>query len=205
MKKREDLTLEEEILYLGKMKLWSEWIPLSKVNTEILNQPGLYEQSILINEERIIFYLGKTNSTLGSRFESYKKNGSHLKRFFRQFKEKKYVIEIRWREMTSMCTRKIGEDRPKLEESKILVNVDYILNCQENNRRRIEDLNILIHKLDKDSKEIVDIVEVKKNKLLSEESNKKLTKNTKEKTLDVEGWVLKKDGTRDKRYKGPIQ
>lgn len=226
MLKREELTTEDEVAHLGKKKYWSAWTDIYKTVDMELNAPGLYEQSIMVNKERIIVYLGKTNSTIGERFSSYIKNGSHLKRFYKQFKEAGFGIEVRWKEFTSMSTRSVGEDRPKIEESKILAKVDYILNYQENNKRRIDDLNKLIG--DEKKFIIVDKIEVKqklseetaikKKKCIEEDKMEKTTISSKgkektytnskgkEKTVivDEENYVLKKDGTRDKRYKKAI-
>jgi hypothetical protein len=191
---------------------------------------------------RVPLYIGKTNSTIGDRLSSYIKNGSHLKRFFKQFKEHGITIETRWREFSSISTRNVNsEDRPKMEESKILAKVDYILNHQENVKRRIEDLNKLINdekvvivdkikKVEKTKKieEVEKIGETEKNSNVSEETTcKKLVKrkeNEKKESIngtekmyinskgqkksvivDEENFVLKNDGTRDKRYTKAIK
>lgn len=227
--KREELTIDNEKEILGEEKEWSEWEEIYKIKTNQLNFSGLYEQCVNIEGNRIIMYLGMNNTTLGERISSYKINGSHLKHFYEQFKKHEIKIELRWKRRGYVSTRlKSENNRIKEEESTILSKIDYILNSQENNVRRIDDFNVLIKKYC--NKEIIILDKIKKSKetLLKEkldilsiekkETKKEDVKDTNfikisyynkknvliERTVNKEGWVITRAGEKDKRYKKPF-
>lgn len=209
-KKRELLTLEEEKDILGKKNIWNKWIFIKDLKNYTINVPGIYEISIKHKElkNRIIIYLGKAgggNSTLSSRFSSYAKDGSHLSGFFKQFEKLDFILEFRWRITSTITTRRTKEeDRAKKVETEILNKVDYFLNKSENHKRRLSDLNKLIFIKSKEEIKSSILYEVKMKKKENVESIE-FKMDDKIYNLDKEGWVLKKDGTRDKRRKGPLK
>ena len=123
-------------IFLTKKEKEKEEIDINRLN---IKNPENYE----------IFYQ-KIKNTLLDRFLSYQTTGSHLKIFHNQIKKCNLKIEIRYKIITlnpninNKDDKEYGIDNIKLEESKYLIDIDYILNIIENNKRRIEDFNKLL-------------------------------------------------------------
>lgn len=121
-------------------------------NDRVPESVGLYEFSITGKDSKgenfkIPVYLGKAGelegeikATLKSRFDTYARTGSHKKDIFNAILWGGFNIDHRYVVVTTRGDEKDTLIRNKEWESKILDNVDYALNIQENGKARYRDI-----------------------------------------------------------------
>lgn len=142
---REDIRDNDKRLGRG----WTPWecvsSPRLPVNRRLLKSivptfKGLYEWGVQkpSNNDICAIYLGKAEGEEGllQRLLDYGSDSGHKSHLWRALHTAGYKLMLRWRIVSNVTTRRLtAADRAKVQETAILIKVDYATNLAENGKK----------------------------------------------------------------------